>query len=51
MKITTYSVRLCDTYILGPSISFEEGQTRIGLCLIGFELGIAIDSRKDFSFG
>ena len=51
MKINTYFFRLADTYILGPSVSLEEGQIRAGMCLIGFEIGIAFDSEKVHSYG
>ncbi len=50
MKIQPYFVRLADTYILGPCVSYEEGQTRVGLSLVTFEVGIAVDSEKVFSF-
>lgn len=51
MKIQPYFVRLADTYIFGPCVSYEEGQTRVGLSLVTFEVGIAIDSEKVFSYG
>jgi len=51
MKINPYFVRLSDAYILGPCVSYEEGQTRVGLSLVAFEIGVAIDSEKVFSFG
>ena len=51
MKIQPYYVKLADTYIIGPTISYELGQTRVGLSLAFFEIGLAIDSEKVFSFG
>lgn len=51
MKIETYKVKLADVFILGPTVSFEEGKTRIGLSLIFFEIGLAFDLEKVFSFG
>ena len=51
MKIQPYYVKLADTYILGPTVSYELGMTQIGLSLIFFEIGLAIDSGKVFAFG
>jgi hypothetical protein len=51
MKIQPYFVKLADTYILGPCISFEMGEVRFGLSLIFFEVGIALDTGKVWSFG
>jgi len=51
VKINTYFVRLADTYILGPCVSFEMGEIRIGLSLVGFEVGLGIDLGKVYSFG
>lgn len=51
MKINPYLVKLADTYILGPCISFEMGAIRIGLSLILFEVGFALDTEKVWSFG
>ncbi len=51
MKIKPYFVWLADTYIIGPCVSLEMGQTRIGLSLVGFEVGLGIDVEKLYSFG
>jgi len=51
MKVSPYSVRLADCYILGPCVSFEEGQTRVGLSLGVFEIGLAFDSERVYGFG
>ena len=51
MKIIPYYVRLADTYILGPCVSLEMGEIRIGLSLIGFEVGLGFDLEKVYSFG
>ncbi len=50
MKIKSYFVWLADTYILGPCVSLEMGEARIGLSLVKFEVGIAIDTEKVWSF-
>ncbi len=51
MKIKVYRVKLVDTYILGPCVSFELGETRVGLSLVFFEVGLALDTEKVWSFG
>jgi hypothetical protein len=51
MKFNTYFTRLVDTYILGPTVSFEEGKTQVGLSLIAFEIGIAFDSERVYRYG
>jgi len=51
MKIKPYVVRLSDCYILGPTVSFEEGEVRIGLSFIKYEVGLAFDAGKFFSYG
>jgi len=51
MKIKPYFVWLADTYILGPCVSLEMGEIRIGLSLIGFEVGLGFDLEKVYSFG
>ncbi len=51
MKIKPYFVWLADTYILGPCVSLEMGEIRIGLSLIFFEIGLALDTGKVWSFG
>ena len=51
MKVKPYFVWLADTFILGPSVSLELGQTRIGLCFVKFEVGLAFDSERVWSFG
>jgi len=51
MKIKSYFVWLADTYILGPCVSLEMGEIRIGLSLIGFEVGLGIDLERVYSFG
>jgi len=51
VKIKPYFVWLADTYILGPCVSFDERETRIGLSLIKFEIGLAFDSERLWRFG
>jgi len=40
-----YFVWLSDCFILGPTVSFDMGEVRVGLSLIRFEIGLAF-SRK-----
>jgi len=51
MKINPYFVKLADTYILGPCISMEMGEVRVGLSLVFFEIGLALDTEKVWGFG
>ena len=51
MKVKPYFVRLADTYILGPCVSFEMGETRAGLSLVKFEVGLAFESTREYGFG
>jgi len=51
MKIRPYRVHLADTYILGPCVSHDLGQLRIGLSLVTFEVGIGFDSEKQYGYG
>ena len=46
-----YFVWLGDCFILGPTVSFEMGTVRVGLSLISFEIGLAFESKKVYSFG
>ena len=51
MKVKPYLVKLADCYILGPTVSLEEGQVRVGLSLGIFELGLAFDSERVYRYG
>lgn len=51
MKVKPYFVWLADTYILGPCVSFERGETRVGLSLVKFEVGLGFESDREYGFG
>jgi len=51
MKIKPYRVNLADTYILGPCVSHDLGQLRIGWSFVTFEVGLGFESDREYGYG